>query len=56
MIRLADGPPAGRGCRGPPPEAIELENLGKQIGLFGTSSACSLILILTLMVSKPGQF
>lgn len=44
------GPPAG----GPPPQAAEMERLGHQIGQLGPVLHLALIVILVLMVFKPG--
>jgi uncharacterized membrane protein len=46
----AAGPPTG----GPPPQAAEAEKLGKQLGMIGPILNLSLIVILFLMVFKPG--
>jgi len=53
MIELADGPPAG-GTGGPPPPASQLETLGKQVGMCGLTLNVLVVVILTLMVTKPG--
>jgi hypothetical protein len=47
---LAGPPPAG----GPPPQAVEMEALGKKLGVFGPALDLILIVILFLMVWKPG--
>lgn len=51
MTKLADGPPP---TGGPPPEAAELEQLGKQIGIIGMTLSLMVVAILVLMVTKPG--
>lgn len=45
----AGGPPAG-----PPPQAIEMQQLGKKLGVVGPFLNLSLIVVLILMVWKPG--
>jgi uncharacterized membrane protein len=47
---LAGPPPAG----GPPPQAVEMEALGKKVGVVGPTLDLILIAILSLMVFKPG--
>ena len=47
---VAAGPPAG----GPPPQAAEMERLGKQVGAASAFLHLSLVVILVLMVFKPG--
>jgi uncharacterized membrane protein len=44
------GPPVG----GPPPQAAQMERLGRQIGQIAPLLHLSLIVILVLMVFKPG--
>ena len=51
MIHM--GPPAA-GASGPPPQVAEMETVGKQVGLFGTTLQVILVIILSLMVFKPG--
>lgn len=46
------GPPAAGS--GPPPQVIEMETIGKQVGIWGASLNLLLVVILTLMVFKPG--
>jgi hypothetical protein len=46
----AGGPPAG----GPPPQVAEIEGLGKKAGAAGATLNLMLIVILCLMVFKPG--
>ncbi len=43
-------PPAG----GPPPQVAEMEQLGKQIGMIAPALQVVLVVILFLMVFKPG--
>jgi hypothetical protein len=47
---VAGPPPAG----GPPPQAAEMEKLGKRIGATGATLNVLLIVVLCLMVWKPG--
>jgi hypothetical protein len=47
---LAGPPPAG----GPPPQAAEMESLGQKLGVVGPVMNLILIVILFLMVWKPG--
>jgi uncharacterized membrane protein len=47
---VAAGPPTG----GPPPQAAEIEQLGKRAGAAGATLNLLLIVILCLMVFKPG--
>ncbi|HVM39573.1 MAG TPA: DUF2269 family protein [Acidimicrobiia bacterium] len=44
------GPPAG----GPPPQAAEMAQLGQRLGMFGAINDVILVVILYLMVFKPG--
>jgi uncharacterized membrane protein len=58
MVRLqeelvsAGGPPAG--ASGPPPQVAELEDLGKRVGITSTVLNVLLVVIVFLMVFKPG--
>ena len=47
---IAAGPPAG----GPPPQAAEMERLGKRIAPVGATLNLLVIVIVALMVFKPG--
>ena len=47
---VAAGPPAG----GPPPQAAEMEQLGKRIAPVGAALNLLVIVIVALMVFKPG--
>lgn len=51
----AGPPPAGAPAGGPPPQAVELEALGRRIG--GADAALNVLLatVLVLMVFKPGS-
>lgn len=54
MTRLVNAGPPAEGAGGPPPEAMELEQLGKTVGVIGTALNVALVIILVLMVTKPG--
>ena len=47
---IAAGPPVG----GPPPQASEMEQLGKKVGAAGATLNVLLVVILALMIWKPG--
>jgi hypothetical protein len=47
---IAAGPPAG----GPPPQAAEMEQLGKKIGATSATLNVLVVVLLFLMVWKPG--
>jgi uncharacterized membrane protein len=47
---IAAGPPTG----GPPPQAAEMAGLGKRVGMTGATLDVLLIVIVALMVFKPG--
>jgi hypothetical protein len=47
---IAAGPPTG----GPPPQAAEMEQLGKRIPPVGATLNLLVIVIVALMVFKPG--
>jgi hypothetical protein len=48
---VAGGPPA---APGPPPQAVEMEALGKRIAATGGTLNVLLVVILVLMVFRPG--
>lgn len=48
----AGGPPPGAG--GPPPQVVELEALGKKIGAGGMTLNLLTVVLIALMVFKPG--
>jgi hypothetical protein len=56
MRELAEaGPPAsGAATGGPPPQVVELEERGRRVGITGATLNVILVLILFLMVWKPG--
>ena len=47
---IAAGPPAG----GPPPQAAEMEQIGKRIAPIGATLNLLVVVIIALMVFKPG--
>jgi uncharacterized membrane protein len=51
MREMLEGPPP---AGGPPPQAAEMETLGKKLGVVGPVLDLILIAILFLMVFKPG--
>jgi len=51
MAEINAGPPA---AGGPPPQAAELEERGKRAGLYGGISNLAWVVVLVLMVWKPG--
>lgn len=51
MGEMAAGPPP---VGGPPPQAAEMEQLGKRMGIVGPFLNISLVVVLILMVWKPG--
>ena len=57
MRELVDaGPPPAGGAApaGPPPQAVELAALGQRVGVTGAFLDIMVIVILVLMVWKPG--
>jgi uncharacterized membrane protein len=57
MAELAEtgSPPVGESPGGPPPQATELEQRGQRVGLAGTTLNVLVVLILFLMIWKPGS-
>jgi uncharacterized membrane protein len=55
MAELAAGPPAGGAAGGPPAQAVELEQRGKRAAMIGGLLNAAWVLILVLMVFKPGR-
>jgi hypothetical protein len=53
MAEINAGPPPA-GAAGPPPQAAELEARGKRAGLYGGISNLAWVVVLVLMVWKPG--
>jgi hypothetical protein len=54
LTKLAAGPPPGAAAGGPPPEVAEVEALGKRMGMFGAILNLLVVVVLFLMVVKPG--
>ena len=55
MRELSEGgPPPGAASGGPPPQVAELEERGRRVGVTGATLNVILVLILFLMVWKPG--
>ena len=50
---VESGPPPA-GASGPPPQLLEMERVGKQMGIIGPLLNLALVVILCLMVFKPG--
>jgi hypothetical protein len=50
----ATAPGPGAAAAGPPPQAVELEERGKRAAMLGTSLDLLVIVIVVLMVWKPG--
>ena len=50
----AGRPPAGAATAGPPPQVVELEARGRRVGVTGTTLNLLVVVILFLMVWKPG--
>ncbi len=48
------GAPAAAAAAGPPPQAVEIEEIGKRMAVFGLVLDVLLIVIVYLMVFKPG--
>ncbi len=54
MGELVAGPPPGQGGSGPPPQVAELEQRGKRAAVLGGILNLLLIVLVVLMVFKPG--
>jgi hypothetical protein len=50
----ATAPGPGAAAAGPPPQAVELEERGKRAAMLGTSLDVLVVVIVVLMVWKPG--
>jgi uncharacterized membrane protein len=50
---VSSGPPPA-GATGPPPQVLEMESVGRQVAMIGPVLNILLVVILTLMVFKPG--
>jgi len=57
MAELAEmgSSPMGESPGGPPPQVTELEQRGQRVGLAGTTLNVLVVLILFLMIWKPGS-
>lgn len=51
---LVTGGPPPAGAAGPPPQVLEMEQIGKKIGMIGPVLNLLLVVLLALMVFKPG--
>src|SRR3954462_10301390 len=54
LAELSEGPPPGAGATGPPPQVAEVEAVGKRLALGGTILSLIVVVVLFLMVVKPG--
>lgn len=54
LAELAEGPPPGAAAGGSPPQVAELESRGQRAALVGGLLNLNLVLILVLMIWKPG--
>ena len=54
MTELVSMGPPPAGSTGPPPQVLELEERGKRVGMTGATLNVLLVVILYLMVFKPG--
>jgi len=50
---VASGPPAA-GAAGPPPQVLEMQQIGKQMGIIGPVLNLLMVVVLVLMVFQPG--
>ena len=54
-LAMAGAPPAGGAApAGPPPQVAEMEALGKQLGMGGAFLSVMVVVLVYLMVFKPG--
>ncbi len=51
---VAGGPPPADAPPGPPPQVVEMESVGKQVGLIGALLNLALVVLIVLMVFQPG--
>ncbi|MGI8791964.1 MAG: DUF2269 family protein [Acidimicrobiales bacterium] len=51
---LDDGGPPPEGASGPPPQVAEMESRGRTVGIVSTVLNLNLVLLLILMIWKPG--
>jgi len=54
LNELNAGPPPGAGATGPPPQVAEVQAVGKRLAMGGMVLNLLLVVILFLMVVKPG--
>src|SRR5262245_49865112 len=54
LATLAEGPPPAGARSGPPPEVAEVHALDRRLGIFGAILSLIVVVILFLMVVKPG--
>jgi hypothetical protein len=47
---VAGGPPVG----GPPPQVAQIQELGKKVGAAGATLSVIIVVIVGLMIWKPG--
>lgn len=55
LLRDMSGPPPAGAAAGLPPQAVEIEEIGKRMAVFGLALDVLLIVIVYLMVFKPGM-
>jgi hypothetical protein len=53
-MAMAGGPPPGAAAGGPPPQVVEMEALGKKLGMGGAFLSVMIVVLIYLMVFKPG--
>lgn len=53
--QLVSGGPPPAGATGPPPQVLEMEKIGKQVGIIGPVLNLFMVAVLVLMVFKPGM-
>lgn len=54
MAELVDAGPPGEGAAGPPPQVAEIERRGRTVGIAGGALNVMTVVILYLMIWKPG--
>jgi hypothetical protein len=53
-MAMAGGPPPGAAAGGPPPQVAEMEALEKKLGMGGAFLSVMVVVMIYLMVFKPG--
>jgi uncharacterized membrane protein len=53
-MAMAGGPPPGAAAGGPPPQVVEMEALEKKLGMGGAFLSVMVVVMIYLMVFKPG--